>query len=112
MYGSLKEVQIGNFLLVGKCIQWDRTFGLTVKEPELRLWRVALFWLLASYMIRLLFKLFAKISSGQYSQKSKQYADEYIKGEYAIKTSFQQTQTVVGQSGECGKTATETNGQK
>ena len=32
MYGSLKEVQIGNFLLVGKCIQWDRTFGLTVKE--------------------------------------------------------------------------------
>jgi len=57
-------------------------------------------------------KLFAKISSGQYSQKSKQYADEYIKGEYAIKTSFQQTQTVVGQSGECGKTATETNGQK
>ena len=98
MYGSLKEVQIGNFLLVGKCIQWDRTFGL--------------FWLLASYMIRLLFKLFAKISSGQYSQKSKQYADEYIKGEYAIKTSFQQTQTVVGQSGECGKTATETNGQK
>lgn len=37
MYGSLKEVQIGNFLLVGKCIQWDRTFGLTVKEPELRL---------------------------------------------------------------------------
>ena len=63
-------------------------------------------------MIRLLFKLFAKISSGQYSQKSKQYADEYIKGEYDIKTSFQQTQTVVGQSGECGKTATETNGQK
>lgn len=56
MYGSLKEVQIGNFLLVGKCIQWDRTFGLTVKERTTTLTGCT-FLIVGFYMIRLLFKL-------------------------------------------------------